>query len=71
MITPMPVTQPPKWLEDECEDIDDSYSQLAVCIGGACHGAGKIFLNLDQELEKFSGNLAKTQWRASGFRDGQ
>ena len=71
MITPMPVTQPPKWLEDECEDIGDSYSQLAVCIGGACHGAGKIFLNLDQEFEKFSGNLAKTQWRASGFRDGQ
>lgn len=30
MITPMPVTQPPKWLEDECEDIADSYSQLAV-----------------------------------------
>ena len=72
MITPIPVIRPPRWFEDECEDISGSYSQLAVCIGGACYGAGKISLDLDRELDKFGGHLSEeTQLRPDFFRDGQ
>ena len=71
MITPIPVTQPPLWLEEECEDIIDSYAQLAVCIGGACHGAGKIPLDVDREFESFGGGSPDTPWQLDGFRDGQ
>ena len=56
-ITPIRVTQSPPWLEEECEDIIASYPQLAVCIGGACHGAGKIPLGVDQEFETFGGGF--------------
>ena len=70
-ITPRGVTQPPPWLEDECEDIVAFYPQLAVCIGGACRGAGRIPLDFDQEFETFGGNLPEAQWESDGFRDGQ
>ena len=70
-ITPRRVTQSPPWLEEECEDIIASYPQLAVCIGGACHGAGKIPLGVDQEFETFGGDLPEVQWKSDGFRDGQ
>ena len=71
MITPRPVTQPPPWLEIECEDVVDFYPQLAVCIGGACHGAEKIELDVDREYQHFVGGLADAQWEPGGFRDGQ
>ena len=70
-ITPRGVTQPPPWLEEECEDIVAFYPQLAVCIGGACHGAGKILLGVDREFEKFGGDLSGVQLKPGGFRDGQ
>ena len=69
-ITPRRVTQSPPWLEEECENIVAFYPQLAVCIGGACHGAGKI-LDVDREFEKFGGDLSGVQWKPDGFRDGQ
>ena len=71
VVTPIPVTQPPPWLEDECEDVVGFYPQLAVCIGGACHGAGKTDLGVDRELQEFGGDLPDVQWTAGGFRDGQ
>ena len=71
MITPIPVTRSPPWLEEECEDVVDSYPQLAVCIGGACHGAGRINLDVDHEFQRFEGDLADVQWEPGGFRDGQ
>ena len=70
-ITPRRVTQSPPWLEEECEDIIAFYPQLAVCIGGACHGAGKIPLGVDQEFKTFGGDLSEVQWKPDGFRDGQ
>ena len=71
MVTPVRVTQPPPWLEDECEDVVDFYPQLAVCIGGACHGAGKTHLSVEREVEAFGGDLPAAQWEIGGFRDGQ
>ena len=71
IITPIPVTRSPPWLEEECEDVVDSYPQLAVCIGGACHGAGRINLDVDREYQHFVGGLADAQWKPGGFRDGQ
>ena len=65
------VTRTPPWLEEECENIVASYPQLAVCIGGACHGAGKISLDVDREFETFGGDFSEGQWEADGFRDGQ
>lgn len=70
-ITLIGVTRTPPWLEEECEDIVAPYPQLAVCIGGACHGAGKIPLDVDREFEKFGGDLSGVQWKPDGFRDGQ
>ena len=71
MITPIRVTQPPRWLGEECEDVAGFYPQLAVCIGGACHGAGKIPLGVDREFPTFEGDLPDVRWEADGFRDGQ
>ena len=70
-VTPVRVTQPPPWLEEECEDVVDFYPQLAVCIGGACHGAGKTHLGVEREFEAFGGDLPAAQWEMGGFRDGQ
>ena len=71
-ITPRPPARPrPPWLEEECEDIVDSYAQLAVCIGGACHGAGMLALDVGKEFETFGGGLSEVQWKPDGFRDGQ
>ena len=33
VVTPERVTEPPPWIEEECEDVIDFYPQLAVCIG--------------------------------------
>ena len=72
IITPMPVTPPPPWLQEECEEnIVNVYPQLAVCIGGACYGAGKTRLDVDREFGKFEGDLTDVQWEMQGFRDGQ
>ena len=72
IITPMPVTQPPPWLQEECEEnIVNVYPQLAVCIGGACYGAGKTRLDVDREFGRFEGDLTDVQWEMQGFRDGQ
>ena len=71
VITPIPVMQSPRWLEEECEDVVDSYPQLAVCIGGACHGAGRINLDVDREYQHFVGDMSDVQWELGGFRDGQ
>lgn len=70
-VTPVRVTQPPPWLEEECEDVVDFYAQLAVCIGGACHGAGKTHLGVEREFGAFGGDLPAAQWEMGGFRDGQ
>ena len=70
-ITPIRARQTPPWLEEECEDIVDSYAQLAVCIGGACHGAGMLTLDVDREFETFGGGLPEVSWKLDGFRDGQ
>ena len=70
-VTPVRVAQPPPWLEEECEDVVDFYPQLAVCIGGACHGAGKTHLDVEREVEAFGGDLPAAQWEMGGFRDGQ
>ena len=70
-ITPIRARQTPPWLEEECEDIVDSYAQLAVCIGGACHGAGMLALDVGKEFETFGGGLPEVQWKPDGFRDGQ
>ena len=70
-ITPIRARQTPPWLEEECEDIVDSYAQLAVCIGGACHGAGMLALDVGKEFETFGGGLSEVQWKPDGFRDGQ
>ena len=73
IVTPVPVcvTEPPPWLEEECEDVIDFYPQLAVCIGGACHGAEKTHLGVEKEFEVFGGDLPAAQWEMKGFRDGQ
>ena len=71
MVTPMAVKRPPPWLEEECEEVVDAYPQLAVSIGGACHGAGKAHLGVEQEIEVFAGDLPDAQWRPGGFRDRQ
>ena len=72
-ITPIRARQLPPWLGEECEAIVDSYAQLAVCIGGACHGAGMLPFPLDvgREFETFGGDLPEVQWTPDGFRDGQ
>ena len=70
-ITPIRARQTPPWLEEECEDIVDSYAQLAVCIGGACHGAGMLALDVGKEFETFGGGLPEVQWKPDGFRGGQ
>ena len=70
-ITPVPVKGAPVWLGDECEDVIDFYPQLAVCIGGACHGAGKTHLGVDRELEELMRISPDAQWKMEGFRDGQ
>ena len=70
-ITPRRARKTPPWLEKECEDIVDSYAQLAVCIGGACHGAGMLALDVGREFETFGGGLPEVQWKPDGFRDGQ
>ena len=71
-VTPVRVTQPPPWLEEECEDVIDFYPQLAVCIGGACHGAGKVHLGVEKrEFGAFGGDLPAARWKMEGFRDGQ
>ena len=70
-VTPVRVTKPPPWLEEECEDVIDFYPQLAVCIGGACHGAGKTLLGVEKEFEVFRGDVPAAQWEMGGFRDGQ
>lgn len=70
-ITPIRARQTPPWLEEECEAIVDSYAQLAVCIGGACHGAGMPALDVGREFETFGGDLPEVQWGPGGFRDGQ
>ena len=70
-VTPVRVTEPPPWLEEECEDVIGFYAQLAVCIGGACHGAGKTHLGVEREVEAFGGDLPAAQWEIGGFRDGQ
>ena len=70
-ITPIPVRRTPPWLIDECEDVADSYGQLAVCIGGAYHGAGSTDLDVDRELERFAGDLPDADWKVEGFRDGE
>ena len=71
IITPIGVTRTPPWLEKECEEIIASYPQLAVCIGGACYGAGKIPLGVAKELKKFGGVLPDALWKPGSFRDGQ
>lgn len=68
-IKPIRARQTPPWLEKECEDIVDSYAQLAVSIGGACHGAGKLPLDVDKEFETFGGDLPDGQWKLDGDRD--
>ena len=70
-ITPIRARKTPPWLEKECEDIVDSYAQLAVCIGGACHGAGMLALDVGREFETFGGGLPEVHWKPDGFRDGQ
>ena len=70
-ITPIRARQLPPWLGEECEDVVDSYAQLAVCIGGACHGAGMLALDVGKEFETFGGGLSEVQWKPDGFRDGQ
>ena len=71
MVTPVRVAAPPPWLEEECEYVVDFYPQLAVCIGGACHGAGRTHLGVEREVEEFGGDLPDAQWDMKGFRDGQ
>ena len=71
MVTPVRVTKPPSWLEEECEDVIDFYAQLAVCIGGACHGARETHLGVEREFEAFGGDVPDAQWEMGGFRDGQ
>ena len=70
-ITPVGVERPPRWLVEECEEVVDAYPQLAVCIGGACHGAGKTHLGVERERETFGGDLPDVEFRLGGFRDGQ
>ena len=71
LITPVGVTQPPSWLVDECEEVVDVYPQLAVSIGGACHGADKTHLGVESEIEAFGGDLRDATWIPGGFRGGQ
>ena len=71
VVTPERVTEPPPWIEEECEDVIDFYPQLAVCIGGACHGAEKTHLGVEREVEAFGGDVPDAQWKLKGFRDGQ
>ena len=71
IITPVAVIQPPSWLDDECEEVVGTYAQLAVSIGGACHGAGKTDLDVEMEFEAFAGDLSHAPWIPGGFRDGQ
>lgn len=65
------VMQPPSWLERECEEVVDAYAQLAVSIGGACHGADKTHLGVEVEFATFAGDVPHAEWRLGGFRDGQ
>ena len=71
VITPVGVMRPPPWLEEECEEVIDAYPQLAVCIGGSCHGAGRIQVGMGRELKEFGGDLRDAKWSLGGFRDGQ
>ena len=63
VVTPVRVTEPPPWIEEECEDVIDFYPQLAVCIGGACHGAEKTHLGVEREVEAFGGDMPAAQWK--------
>ena len=61
LVTPRAVHEPPKWVEDY-DDLADVYGNLAVCIGGACRGSANTPLNLNQELERFGGDLSQDKW---------
>lgn len=69
-ITPRAVKTPPSWLEDEYEEVVAFFPQLAVGIGGACHGAERTDLGLDRELDKFMGDLPDAQWEPEVVRKG-
>ena len=74
MITPNGVTTLPQWIQEDSEffeKISDVYPQLAVCIGGACHGAGKTHsLNLENERVVFGGGLQDVLWELETVQKG-
>lgn len=63
LVTPRAVHEPPKWLVESYGNLAESYASLAVCIGGACRGSGDTPLDLNQELERFGGDLARAEWK--------
>lgn len=65
MVTPLAVHQPPAWIE-AYGDLAESYANLAVCIGGACEGSENTPLNLNQEQERFGGDLGRAKWYMPG-----
>ena len=74
LIAPNGVSTLPQWIQEDSdffERISDVYPQLAVCIGGACHGAGKTHsLDLKNELQEFGGGLQDVHWKLEAVQKG-
>ena len=74
-VTPRAAKRFPKWLEDADDlagAIRSDYQQLAVCIGGACSGAGCTpHVELERYLEFFGGSIPKANWSVEVVRKGQ
>ena len=74
-VTPRAVRSYPNWLDDEYHDVEairPDYQQLAVCIGGACSGAGCTpHVELKRYLESFGGSIPQANWTVEVVRKGQ
>ena len=74
-VTPRAVQRFPKWLEDADDSVGAirlDYQQLAVCIGGACSGAGSTpHVELERYLKFFGGSIPKANWSVEVVRKGQ
>ena len=74
-IVPRAAPARPSWLDEDSyglEDIVPHYQQLAVCIGGACNGAGCApQVELHRSLQSFGGDIPTAEWEAEVVRKGR
>ena len=73
-VTPRAARAYPSWLDDEYHEVDAIrryYQQLAVCVGGACSGAGCTpHVELERYLQSFGGTIPKAEWTVEVVRKG-